>query len=211
MTPQPEEWPPRASLHKDVYRPFPRLPPNLPPASETDAPALLRDALANLAGALGGGGAGGDAARVAACFLRGQAYWRDLLALTWHIRTLRDAPAIAPALLELAGRRGCAAAGFVLDEDSVHDAEVSPALRWVEGLFTFETTSPAAACGGRVMLFPEADEGGAVVWRIWVLSTWVDDLKGSPEDVGLLRAPGRMLQDEAVVETDVLLLGGGNA
>lgn len=92
---------------------------------------------------------------------------------------------------------------------------MSPALSWVDGLFSFETAGPGARCAGRVVLLPvvddEADEEGAVVWRIWSLSTWVEELEGHGEDEGLLRMPGRELDDEEVIETDVFVVGGGNA
>lgn len=149
---------------------------------------------------------------MASCLLTGQAYWRDILALTWHIRTLNDAPAIAPALVDLSRRRGWEGTA-VLDRSSVKEAVLSPTLRWVEGLFTFETESPGARCGGRVVLFPEArEDGGGVAWKVWVLSTWVDELKAFPEDVAGLKAPGRTFaEDEEVIETEVFIIGAGNA
>lgn len=86
---------------------------------------------------------------------------------------------------------------------------VSPALRWVEGMFAFGTESPAAKCAGRVVLLPvEAEDG--LAWRIWSLSTWVEALEGFAEDEGRLRTPGRALE-EPVIETEVFVLGGGNA
>lgn len=96
----------------------------------------------------------------------------------------------------------------------MREVTIGPALRWVEGLFSFETGTPAARCGGRVVLVPEEEEGdGGIAWRIWVLSTWVDELKAFPEDVAGLKAPGRNLDgpEEEVIETDALILGGGNA
>lgn len=92
----------------------------------------------------------------------------------------------------------------------MRDVTVSPALRWVEALFTFETTSPAAECGGRVVLLPEEGAGGVVSWKIWCLNTWAEGLKNFPENVDGLTAPGRELKED-VIETEVLVLGGGNA
>lgn len=132
-----------------------------------------------------------------------------MLAFTWHLRTLNDAPAIAPALLHLKGSRRLLG-GFALDSGSVKAVTVNPRLRWLEGMFTFETDSPAARCGGRVVLFPEEGPDG-VSWKIWALSTWVDELKAFPEDVAGLKASGRKLEDEETIETDVFILGGGNA
>lgn len=203
VTPQAEEYPPSVSLARDVYRPFPTLPANLP--TEVDAPGLVAGALHSLASAL----EANDVGAVKACFLTSQAYWRDLLAFTWHIRTLNNASAIAPALLHLKGQRSWAG-GFALDASSVKDATISPQLRWLEAMFTFETGNPAARCGGRVTLLPEEGPDG-VLWKIWALSTWVDELKDFPEDVGGLKAPGRKLEDEETIDTDVFILGGGNA
>lgn len=94
---------------------------------------------------------------------------------------------------------------------SVRDVTVSPVLRWVEALFSFETEAPAARCGGRVVLLPEEGEEGVVRWRIWCLNTWVEGLRAFPEDVERLTAPGRELEGEEVIETEVFVLGGGNA
>lgn len=200
------------------------MPADLPPAStsaDADADAdRLPDLVSAALDALGAALRAGDAARVAACFLGSQAYWRDLLALTWHLRTLSDAPAIAPALLALAGRRGWDGRAAV-DRASAREVALGPppALRWVEALFAFETAeSPAARCGGRVVLVPERtgegegeDGGGGVAWKIWVLSTWVDELKAFPEDVARLKTPGRNLEAEETIETDVFIIGAGNA
>lgn len=206
MTPQQEEYPPKVSLAKDVYRPFPPPPANLTPATEVDAPALITKALNALAGAL----EAADATQLQASFLGSQAYWRDILAFTWHLRTFNDGPAIAPSLLALARQRGWDGRVEV-NAKSVKDVTVSPALRWVEALFTFETKAPAAECGGRVVLLPEEGEDGVVGWKIWCLNTWVEGLKDFPEDVERLKAPRREVEKEDVIETEVFVIGGGNA
>ncbi|KAF3764155.1 hypothetical protein M406DRAFT_71282 [Cryphonectria parasitica EP155] len=212
VTRLPEEYPPQASLSKEVYRPFPTLPTNFPidPAS-IDAAALVQTGLTSLHDAL----QANDLAAVKSCFLGSQAYWRDLVALTWHIRTFNDGPAIAPALLQLQRERAWTGE-LNLDVASVKHVVVTPALQWVEGMFSFETGSPAAACGGRVILFPEekeedaGGEEGRIVWKIWTMSTWIDALKSFPEALDALKAPGRNLEGNEVIETDVFILGGGN-
>lgn len=205
VTPQPSEYPPAVSLAKDVYRPFPSLPAKLPASTDLDAPSLITTVLESLTDAL----TSQDLGQVKSCFHPTQSYWRDLLAFTWHLRTLNDAPSIAPALLHLTQQRAWRGS-FTVDPKSVRDVTVSPVLKWVEAMFTFETGSPAAKCAGRVVLLPiEAD--GVLEWKIWVLSTWVETLEGSPEDEGRLRAPGRKLDEEEVIDTEVLVLGGGNA
>lgn len=201
VTPQAADYPPAVSLAKDVYRPFPTLPTNLAPSSDLNAPALITTALQSLTDAL----TSKDISQIKSCFHPTQAYWRDLLALTWHLRTFNDAPSIAPALLHLTQQRAWRGS-FTVNPQSIKEVTVSPALRWVDGLFAFETGSPAAKCAGRVVLLPV--EGGE--WKIWTLSTWVEGLEGSAEDEGRLKAPGRAL-DEDVIETEVFVLGGGNA
>lgn len=84
-------------------------------------------------------------------------------------------------------------------------------MRWVEAMITFKTIMPNAKCGGRVMLFPETDESDAVVWKIWSLSTWVDSFDEYPEDQNKLKAAGRDFNNAEHMETDVLIIGGGNA
>lgn len=189
------------SLAKDVYRPFPTIPANLPPSSDLDASALITKALHSLSDAL----TSKDLQQIKSCFHPTQAYWRDLLAFTWHLRTFNDAPSIAPALLHLTEQRAWSGS-FIVDSKSVKDVTVSPALRWIDALFSFETGSPAAKCAGRVALLPV--EGGE--WKIWTLSTWVETLKSSAEEENRLGAPRRAL-DEDVLETEVFVLGGGNA
>lgn len=201
VTPQPSDYPPAVSLAKDVYRPFPAIPANLPPSSDLDAPALITKALTSLTDAL----TSKNVEQVKSCFHPTQAYWRDLLAFTWHLRTFNDAPSIAPALLELTQQRAWSGS-FIVDPKSIKDVTVSPVLRWVDALVSFETSSPAAKCAGRVVLLPI--EGGE--WKIWTLSTWVEALNSSAEEESRLKSPKRAL-DEDVLETEVFVLGGGNA
>jgi hypothetical protein len=44
--------------------------------------------------------AAGDARALTRCFYPEQSYWRDQLALTWHLRTFENASVIAASLLE---------------------------------------------------------------------------------------------------------------
>lgn len=201
-----EEYPPRASLAKDVYRPFPDLPDNLPPPEEVNAPALVAKSLRSLTDALGAE----DVRKVKSCFLTVQSYWRDLLSFTYYFRTLNDAGVIAPAMMLLTKNRGLLG-GFELIPGSVQDVVVSPALRWVEAMITFKTLMPKAKCEGRVMLFPEVDDSSEVVWKIWSLSTWLEAFEEYPEDQHKLKAAGRDVKSPEHIETDVFIVGGGNA
>jgi hypothetical protein len=63
---------------------------------------------------------------------------------------------------------------------------------------------------GKMVLLPVKSDG-VVCWKIWVLSTWVENLTQHPEDETLLLAPGRKLDGVDVLETDVLIVGGGTS
>lgn len=49
-----------------------------------------------------------DAAALTACFFPDQAYWRDQLALTYHLRTFATPSVVAASLLDTSKRRGVA-------------------------------------------------------------------------------------------------------
>ncbi len=51
----------------------------------------------------------------------------------------------------------------------------------------------------------------ALSWKIWILVTWVDNLDVQPEDESLLQSPARELDGLKAIETDVFIIGGGNA
>lgn len=48
-------------------------------------------------------------------------------------------------------------------------------------------------------------------WKIWILSTKLDNLDLHVEDEGLLKSPAKALEGLETIETDVFILGGGNA
>lgn len=54
-----------------------------------------------------------------------------------------------------------------------------------------------------------ADE--KVEWKIWILSTRLESLDIQPEDETLLQSPGKQLNGLEHLETDVFIIGGGNA
>ncbi|KAF4341574.1 K+ transport flavoprotein [Fusarium beomiforme] len=78
------------------------------------------------------------------CFFADQAYWKDALAFTYHLRTF----------LQIAG---------------------------------------------------------GLEWKIWILSTKLENLDIHPEDESLLYAQGRNMDNVQKIETDVFIIGGGNA
>jgi hypothetical protein len=53
--------------------------------------------------------------------------------------------------------------------------------------------------------------GSSVQWKIWILSTYLEDLDLHPENEALLWKPGRDLKGVEIVDSDVLIIGAGNA
>lgn len=49
-----------------------------------------------------------------------------------------------------------------------------------------------------------------IEWKIWILSTRLEDLDLQAEDEGLLQAAARPF-DDLDLETEVFIIGGGNA
>lgn len=99
------EWPPKADLRKDVSRPLPIVAPGtVDPASMSgDIPTLQAKKVIE---AFNCALASNDAEALADCFYAEQAFWRDIVALTSHLRTFTDSGNIASALLETTSRIG---------------------------------------------------------------------------------------------------------
>lgn len=130
-----EEYPPRADLRKDVYRPLPKIAPGTvdPAALTGDVPAnyaqaLLSDVNAALASS--------DAEKLADCFYPEQAFWRDIVALTSHLRSFAKPNVVAAALLGLKPLRGIE--GKIELAGDPHFAVMSPVM--VSGQLTHAHT-----------------------------------------------------------------------
>lgn len=125
-------------------------------------------------------------------------FWRDLLAMTWELRTFAGPDDIAHGLLTTT-KPGT----FVLEDDNT---EVLARSRWgesIESFFQFDTE--AATCRGHLRL--RQDPTGA--WRAWTLATSVDQLKGYEEHAGARRP--RKAVAAAHGEPEVVVLGAGQA
>src|SRR5688572_2276721 len=81
--------------------------------------------------------------------------------------------------------------------------------KWVTFQLTFKTKSPPTLCKGLVQSVPEV-VGGSTVWKIWSLTTWMNDFEPCPEDEKRLRKPTIPLPANCNINTDVLIIGGGN-
>lgn len=77
----------------------------------------------------------------------------------------------------------------------------------------FRTESPGATCRGKILLLPvktEQDGNETLEWKIWVLNTRLETLDVQAEDETLLQAAPRQF-DDLNLETEVFIIGGGNA
>ncbi|WP_375412677.1 flavin-containing monooxygenase [uncultured Bradyrhizobium sp.] len=149
-------------------------------------------------------------------------HWRDVLALTWELRTVTGA---GPILRELSARTGAARpTGLRIDPNRAAPRRVSRAgTPSIEAIFKFETAQGRGS--GIVRLIPDANDGGAL--KAWTLLTTLDELKGFEEQLGTARPRGRSysrdfrgpnwldLRKSAAGYADrdpaVLVVGGGQA
>ncbi|KAH8203863.1 hypothetical protein TruAng_001927 [Truncatella angustata] len=151
--------------------------------------------------------------QLADCFYHDQSYWRDQLALTWHLRTFETASTIAASFLETKRLRGVTD-GLALEGEALL-IPVTPVLQFIDFGISFKTTSPSCTCSGKIRLLPIKNrlESGeeTVSWKIWVLSTWLQDLDVQPEDESLLQLGRQELGNVSRFESDVFIIGGGNS
>ncbi|KAL2691372.1 hypothetical protein Neosp_001757 [[Neocosmospora] mangrovei] len=140
-------------------------------------------------------------------FFSEQAYWKDTLAMTYHLRTFLGPRVIAANLLETRRLRGI---NGHLELDAAVFTPATPTLQFIDASISFETKSPSAWCSGRVLLLPVKNDN-TLKWKIWVLSTKLENLDLHLEDESLLELPGRKVDNLDQFETDVFIIGGGNA
>jgi putative flavoprotein involved in K+ transport len=159
----------------------------------------------------------GEAA-LRALFLE-DSHWRDVLALTWDIRTRSGADALVPELRRSAARAH--PSRFEIDPVRTAPRRVTRAgAQAIEAIFRFETALGRGS--GVLRLAPEGDAP-----RAWTLLTALDALKGHEERVGKerpkgesysrdFRGPNWLDQRQAAARYDdrdpvVLVVGGGHA
>ncbi|KAL5044159.1 hypothetical protein BDW71DRAFT_209566 [Aspergillus fruticulosus] len=203
------EHPPRADLRKMMdQHPLPALTPGLIDPSSMDgekATAHARAVLRRLNTAL----ATDNAKALEGCFYAEHAYWKDQLALTWHLRTFSGPGTIAASFLETAKLRKLPS-GFGIDGNAVF-SPATPVLQFIDCPIIFRTEIPAGLCRGKMLLLPVVEDRAEITWKIWIMSTRLDSLDLQAEDEQLLRAPARPLHCAMDFETDVFIVGAGNA
>jgi thioredoxin reductase len=149
-------------------------------------------------------------------------HWRDVLALTWRIKTVSGTDAILPELTKHAGRARPTA--FRLDPRRIAPRNVTRAgTDAIEAIFSFETTPGRGS--GVLRLTPDTKDGNK--FKAWTLLTALDEIKGHEERLGRSRPQGKAysrdfrgpnwldLRKAAVDYRDrdpaVLVVGGGQA
>ena len=121
----------------------------------------------------------GDAQSASQLFVQ-DAFWRDLLSLTWDLRTFSGLPTITKFLNDRLGSTKPRA--FKLREDAYFGLQrPAPDLAWINFFFDFETEVGIAF--GIVRLVPTANGE----WKAHTVFTNLENLKGFPEKVGPLR------------------------
>ncbi|THH13418.1 hypothetical protein EW146_g6790 [Bondarzewia mesenterica] len=109
------------------------------------------------------------------------AFWRDLLALTWDFRTFYGTDNIRKFLEDRLAQAQLSS--IELDPSSVQLQRPYPDIAWVQAFFSFDT--PTGRGSGIVRLVPTSDSS----WRAHSLFTNLESLHGFPEQTGLLREP----------------------
>jgi shikimate 5-dehydrogenase len=160
-----------------------------------------------------------DTAALKVLFHR-NSHWRDVLALTWRIKTHDGADAIVADLKAHAGR--VRPTGFKLDPNRTAPRHVTRVgTEAIEAIFKFETAQGRGS--GVLRLTPDADSAP----KAWTLHTALNELKGHEETIGTRRPHGEAysrdfrgpnwldLRKSEAKYTDrdptVLIIGGGHA
>jgi cation diffusion facilitator CzcD-associated flavoprotein CzcO len=114
-------------------------------------------------------------------------YWRDVLALTWRIKTITGSKQIVSALAAHAARARPAA--FELAPGRAPPRRVTRAgTRAIEAIFRFDTAEGRGS--GVVRLVPDADDGDTL--KAWTLLTALDEIKEHEERIGRSRPSGEV-------------------
>ncbi|KAK0463689.1 putative dimethylaniline monooxygenase (N-oxide-forming) [Desarmillaria tabescens] len=149
-----------------------------------------------------------DANAVSSC-LFSDGYWRDLLTLSWDIRTLHTASTIKTFLETDSRLQSSGLRELKLEGDPVL-VEAKPGFTWIQCLFTFETD--VARGRGFFRLMQDSHDS---LWKAKTLYTGIEELKGHEERQGKTRPSSvnytnhtNRIDDEGPV---VLIVGVGQS
>jgi hypothetical protein len=142
------------------------------------------------------------------------AFWRDMLALTWDFRTFSGLPSISQFLTDRLSTVHPMA--FRLRDDASLGLQMPyPDVAWVNIMFDFETDTGIASGIARLVPTPDG------VWKALTVFTNLEDLKGFPEKKGALRNQepnhGKWEEDRRRErefedrEPAVVIIGGGQS
>jgi hypothetical protein len=132
------------------------------------------------------------------------AIWRDSFALTGTLRTFYSAAAVHKAWTETSAthRPG----HFTIGPAPLRVVRIATAA-WVEVPFTFETAGvPATSCSG----FASMAKAGDGRWKIWVLRTILEGLKGEPNVDFLMPVANAGQESANGATTNGVVLANGN-
>lgn len=116
-----------------------------------------------------------------AALLTDDAYWRDILALSWDIRTFTGSENASVGIASFAtGRKPD---GLMLDAASIQSFKRRAIGPSIEAFFDFETD--IGLCRGHFRLRKLSGSSGK--WAAWTVFTALEDLKGHEEKVGKQR------------------------
>lgn len=150
--------------------------------ARTDTVATIAENwLAQFEGAL----AAPDQARLKTLF-HADSHWRDVLALTWHFKTINGLDAISRELAAHVGRARPTA--FKIDQHRTAPRNVTRAgTDAIEAIFSFETTEGRGS--GVLRLTPDANDSHA--FKAWTLLTSLDEIKRHEERLGRSQPQGK--------------------
>jgi NAD(P)-binding Rossmann-like domain len=107
------------------------------------------------------------------------AFFRDILALTWDFRTFEGTHAIKKFLEDRLPE--AKPTSFKLKDGYLGLQQLYPDVAWIQGLFEFETNIGLGSGVFRLVPLPDGD------WKAHTVFTSLDDLKAFPEKIGSLR------------------------
>src|SRR5205807_1680057 len=108
------------------------------------------------------------------------AFWRDMLALTWDLRTFYDRNRIKQFLVD----RLVATKLSKLQLDAAQSVTLErpyPDIAWIQAFFTFSTAVGTGSGIFRLVPTPDGD------WKAHAIFTNLENLHGCPEFTGPLR------------------------
>lgn len=146
--------------------------------ARTADPALLEQAVTAWLSRFAAACAASDADAFAD-LLTEDAWWRDLLALTWDLRTFHGSDKITDLV-----RAGATAAIVDVTLDSRWAPAFNEAAGWLEAFYRFNT--PAGPGVGVLRLVEKAPGD----WKAWTVLTALDELDAHPRALGARRPTG---------------------